>query len=258
MSTNTHICPICGREYNAEPALSRIDNRTRICPDCGMKEAMVMYTFVSDYDKLRDKLSTDIISTAGHKSLLDNVPHFEMEDLSVIFRIRISEGDNSLSSYVITNQMIDNVKISGKQLIDDALKYAPKNFPVEYTGITGIFADMVGIDEKTALNGKSEIMYAASVKSHVRGACVIAYPDFMENTTVLLNGDFYILPSSIHEVIVLKDEAEFNAHDLMDMVTDINASIVSAQDKLIDNAYHYDHNTHTFETAIRYEERTSL
>jgi len=38
MKTNT--CPKCGRTYQGYPALSRMDNRTEICPDCGIREAM--------------------------------------------------------------------------------------------------------------------------------------------------------------------------------------------------------------------------
>lgn len=36
----TCICPICGREYTDYPALSRRDNTTEICPDCGLSEAL--------------------------------------------------------------------------------------------------------------------------------------------------------------------------------------------------------------------------
>ena len=34
------ICPICGKEYTGYPALSRRDNKTHICPDCGLQEAL--------------------------------------------------------------------------------------------------------------------------------------------------------------------------------------------------------------------------
>ena len=34
------ICPVCGREYHEAPALSRVDNATLICPDCGVREAL--------------------------------------------------------------------------------------------------------------------------------------------------------------------------------------------------------------------------
>ena len=36
----TAICPVCGREYDEHPALSRTDNETEICPECGQREAL--------------------------------------------------------------------------------------------------------------------------------------------------------------------------------------------------------------------------
>ena len=38
-----NICPVCGREYDGYPALSRKDNKTEICPDCGLREALEDY-----------------------------------------------------------------------------------------------------------------------------------------------------------------------------------------------------------------------
>ena len=36
----SHICPLCGQVYNGHPALSRTDNKTMICPDCGTLQAL--------------------------------------------------------------------------------------------------------------------------------------------------------------------------------------------------------------------------
>ena len=38
--TRTAVCPRCGKEYTGRPALSRADNQTPICPDCGTREAL--------------------------------------------------------------------------------------------------------------------------------------------------------------------------------------------------------------------------
>ena len=38
--TQIKICPRCGQVYHEPPALSRIDNQTPICPDCGTREAL--------------------------------------------------------------------------------------------------------------------------------------------------------------------------------------------------------------------------
>ena len=34
------VCPLCGKTYHGVPALSRMDNKTLICPDCGTREAL--------------------------------------------------------------------------------------------------------------------------------------------------------------------------------------------------------------------------
>lgn len=39
-SMNKRRCPICGREYSDHPAISRADNETEICPDCGSRQAL--------------------------------------------------------------------------------------------------------------------------------------------------------------------------------------------------------------------------
>ena len=41
-------CPKCGGRYNAHPAISRVDNKTKICPMCGVKEALEAATGVED------------------------------------------------------------------------------------------------------------------------------------------------------------------------------------------------------------------
>ena len=39
-SKTKRICPLCGNEYTDEPAISRVDNETLICPDCGVRESL--------------------------------------------------------------------------------------------------------------------------------------------------------------------------------------------------------------------------
>lgn len=36
----TAVCPLCGKTYHGHPALSRTDNETLICPDCGIRQAL--------------------------------------------------------------------------------------------------------------------------------------------------------------------------------------------------------------------------
>ena len=69
-------------------------------------------------------------------------------------------------------------------------------------------------------------MYVASVENSLNGAGVIAYPDFMNQVAEQVGGDFFVLPSSVHEVLVIPDDGSIDRHDLESMVREVNASEV--------------------------------
>lgn len=54
------VCPICGKEYTDIPALSRLDNTTLICPDCGTRQALETINVV-------DRESQDYIINLARK-----------------------------------------------------------------------------------------------------------------------------------------------------------------------------------------------
>ena len=61
---------------------------------------------------------------------------------------------------------------------------------------------------------------------------MVFYPEFMDNMGELLGNDFFILPSSIHEMLVLPDDGQVDAEMLRDMVKEVNATQVALQNAL--------------------------
>lgn len=196
---------------------------------------------------IRPRLSVDLVSTNDHSEMLSDVPHYEIKDLSVIFRIRLSEKKNSLESILIDNQMINVLGLTFDQLKNDSLNNAPKAFPIVIESIASILFDAY---PDYIFGDDQGILYCASIASHIRGAGVLAYPNFIDEAESVIHGNFFILPSSIHEIILVKDTGDFDINNLLEMVTDINSSIVRPSERLSDNAYHYDIRTHTLESAV--------
>ena len=98
-------------------------------------------------------------------------------------------------------------------------------------------------------------MYVATVPDKISGAGVIAYQEFMDQAAEKLGGDFYILPSSIHEILLVKDDGNVDFKDLKAMVEEVNATQVAPEEKLTDSVYHYDSKDHIFELAEKFEAR---
>ena len=92
-------------------------------------------------------------------------------------------------------------------------------------------------------------MLVATTEGAFMGASVIQYPGFMDMAAEKVGGDFFILPSSIHEVLLLPDDGRADHHELAAMVQAINAAEVAPADRLSDNVYHYDKTDRVFELA---------
>ena len=215
---------------------------------------------LNDYSQMKDKLSMEVVSSERNAEMLANVPHEDMEDMSVVYRFVLGGSDkDGISSILITNELLDQYGVTPEQLHKDALENAPELRPAVIKGMTEVMVEMMGKDQAEMMGftsvPKDEPMFVATTPDKVQGAGVLAYQDFMDQAAERLGGDFFVLPSSIHEVLLVKDDGNFGRKELENMVKEVNATQVAPEDKLTDSVYHYDSKAHVFELAEKFESR---
>ena len=195
---------------------------------------------------MKDKLSVEVISADTNKKLLENVPHDKIEDLAVVYRFVLESDRNERSSILITNAMLNQMGVTPEQLREDALVNSPEIRPVIIKGMNDIMREMMGSEAYEMMGMPEDVnekMYVATVVDMNSGAGVLAYQNFMDQAAEKLGGDFFVLPSSIHEVIILPKSTMFNKEELMAMVRDVNTEGVSKDEVLSYTVYEYDRNT---------------
>ena len=208
---------------------------------------------LTNYEEMKSKLAMEVVSAERNAKMLQNVPHEQMEDIAVVYRLVLDSSKDASSTVLVTNDLMDKFGITHEQLHDDAMKNAPLIRPAEIKGMEETLNEMQG---GPALEpDPDEILFVAGVPDQNHGAAVIAYPNFFEDAAEKLGGDYFIIPSSIHEVLLVKDTGEMNARDLASMIREVNATEVAPEDVLTDHAYHYDSKEHIFESADKFEER---
>ena len=211
-----------------------------------------------DYGNMKEKLSIEVISAETNAELLNKIPHEKIEDLAVVYRFVMESNEDGRASILVTNDMIDHMGVTHEQLRADALENAPEIRPAVIQGMSEIMKEIMDPElfELFGIpDGADEQMYVASVPDRNSGAGIIAYQDFMDQAAEKLGGDFFILPSSIHEIILIPDDGEMDSEALKDMVKMVNATEVEPDEKLSDNVYHYDSKDHVFELAEKFTER---
>lgn len=207
---------------------------------------------ITDYSYMKDKLTMQVISADLNHDMLRSIPHERMENLAVVYRFSMpAESGEAVTSLLITDSILKGMRVSEEQMKADAAFYAPKKNPARIRNMYEVLSDMT--------NGMyppvPSALWVASNERGFQGASVIAYPGFLEEASEKLGGNYFILPSSVHEVILVKDDCGMRAEELTDMVQTVNASEVPAEDVLSEEAYHYDAETKTFERAADYEAR---
>ncbi|WP_026510990.1 DUF5688 family protein [Butyrivibrio sp. LC3010] len=209
---------------------------------------------LSDYEQMKSKLSMEVVSAEKNAELLESVPHERMEDMAVVYRFVLDQTDSGNGTILVTNQLLDQYGITKEQLRADAMENAPEIRPSEIRGMSEVMSELApGMIPEVA--PEDEQMFVATVPDKIHGAGVIAYPNFMEDAAQKMGGDFFVLPSSIHEVLLVKDNGQMTAKELENMVKEVNATQVEPADQLTDHVYHYDSQNHIFELADKYEER---
>ncbi len=196
------------------------------------------------------RLSNAVIN----RDLLQKVPHRRITDLALTAHVEIgmSSEKEVLCSTMVNNSLLEMYGIKADKLIDLALENSVSRMPALIER-TDYFMRRWNLSESG--NGKTELMTVTN-RQMINGAAVLFYPGVLDTLGRTL-GDYYVIPSSIHEVLALPDsQADFEG--LTDLVRRVNAMAVSPQEKLSDHLYHYDCVTEKFETAIAYRRRCGM
>ncbi|WP_051524512.1 DUF5688 family protein [Pseudobutyrivibrio sp. MD2005] len=217
---------------------------------------------LTDYEQMKDKLTIELVGAEKNASLLEKIPHKDMENMAIVYRFVMGSDDSGVQTILVTNNMLEAMNITPEQLHNDAMANAPEVRPAEIKIMRDTLAEMLGPDADMMLqfipaDGPESQIYVATVEDKVHGVGVIAYPNFLEDVADKLDGDFYVLPSSIHEVIIVPDRGEMDASVLMDMVKQVNSTEVLPEDVLSYSVYHFDSQDNVFELAEKFDARSA-
>ena len=223
----------------------------------------------TNYEVAKEHLFIRVSDAERNGELLTGLPHRRVENLAITYHIVAEIGEEGIGSTPVTNRMLNGFGITEEQLHQDALDNSPKIFPAKVEAMSSMMDKMMREDMRRAGMTEEEIdlyfenmglndpnpLTVVTNEHQTNGAAVLFYPGQMEKLGETVNGDFFILPSSTHEVLILPDDGGMTYQELKAMVMEINSTQVSPEDRLADEVYHYDTKDRVFEKAGSFEER---
>ena len=177
--------------------------------------------------------------------LLESIPHRKFLDLAVVYYYSVRISDDVAGSMIITNEHLNMLGITEEELYDTAKNNGDKFQPVRIRHMEDLLYELgrkVGVEVLKTETDQPMLCVMTNTKN-LFGAIAMTFTDELECFSMQIENSFYLLPSSVHEVILVPDCKDFSRDYFKNMVMEINATQVDATEVLSDNIYYYDKET---------------
>ena len=241
-------------------------------------EEWVDTRFLECYDLIRSTIRFRLINYARNEKLLSTVPHIPFMDLALVFYSFYQPDPlkNQTGSILITNEHMDSWGIDIETLFSDAKISTAEQLPPSLTNIRSMLEQLREgkrqLDEKYEADSADDTdeendafscfeeleyewqehiddshtplpMFVLTNQESFYGASCILYDHLLQSYANHFDCDFYILPSSIHEVILIPATNDSSLSEMAEMVKNVNDTSLPPDEMLSDNAYYYSRKT---------------
>lgn len=191
---------------------------------------------LNSFEGIKERLSVQILNAERNQSQLQVITHRKIPetDLAVVYRIEVASNRDGFESVKVTNKMLDIWGIREEQLYQAALEQNMKKYPFIIADAGQFLFRAEPVPEQYPEEMKEKRFYYLTNSNIVNGAATILYPDILKTIGDKFQGNYFILPSSIHEVLLMKDDGEINVEELQSTVRSVNDESVPEGDILSD------------------------
>lgn len=200
----------------------------------------------TDFEKVRDKVVCKLVSYEKNQYILSRVPHRRFLNLAIVYYYKMDDPVIGKASILIQNAHMELWNIDQEGLERLASENTLRLLPFAFMGIEELVTQITG-KEMPDLYPDALKLYVLTNTEQYYGAVNMTFGSVLDSVYQKLGMDFYILPSSIHECMILKAEEDVMPEILQKIVEDINEECVDASEVLGTSVYRYDGNQRKLE-----------
>lgn len=198
-------------------------------------ERMGDMEFFRHFDEVRERICFFVVRKQGNDEFLAGIPHVEFLDLAVCpyYSYQDELGEGIIRLYDSHRKMWG---ITTEELVGLALQNTPRVKPYKFMQMEDALRE-AGYDVPSDMPDKPE-MYVLSNAKRSYGAACLLYPRALQEVSGGKN--LFIIPSSVHETIIVPDDGQIDAESLRQMISIVNREGIAPEEVLSDSLYYYD------------------
>ena len=221
-----------------------------------------------DYETVKDRICVKLVSHAENETLIQNTPYVAFHDLCVLFFIHLEMPNKTFGSILLKEDQFAHWNLTPCQLYPIALANTMRIFPAELCALQSILQSYCGKDPDDAKDAHNRDLMdkicdfsgdpwkapehpmphqslILTNKNKYFGATTVLYPELLNRIGDALQGSYYLIPSSIHEMLILPSSIGISGSEINEMIHEINKTEVSAEEVLGTHCYYFDHKNYS-------------
>lgn len=168
---------------------------------------------ITDFSRIRDKIAAKLINTNQNREYLEDKPHTDIADLSAVYYVDLRSDSLGNMTTVITDSLLAQYDITLERLHEIAIQNmgTKARFCSMFEVLSELMSDSFPQDEFCPADN---MMFVLTNESKLNGAAMLLCPETMDKIAEQVGSSYYILPSSIHETLVVPFSDGMNVDDL--------------------------------------------
>lgn len=196
-----------------------------------------------DFSTAKNRIIMKLVNTEKNRTFLETVPHIPFQDLSVVYSYFMGKTNDRFMDMPVNDELMKRWSVDTLTLHQQAAANYNRLLPIKFGSLNELLLERGLLDRKdcTALSddGWSDALYYLTNEFLTGGAVLMTGKNLMDEIADFFGEDFYILPSSIHEVLLLPQSKAPSKEQLDQMVREVNRDCLDPGDYLSDHAYYY-------------------
>lgn len=193
-------------------------------------------SFFENFDGVEGKLSFKLIGIKDNLEYLEDIPYRKFEDLAMVPICMVRNAEIGEGHITIKDSHLDLWGITCDRLWENLIENAAKISRIKMVSMSDFLGEEYINDSEVLQN-----IIIVSNKEQNYGAGAILYPGVLEKISDKYGKNLYVLPASVHEVLVLPERGDENeAETLESIVRQVNAGVLSREEFLSDKIYYYE------------------
>lgn len=192
-----------------------------------------------NYEAIKHRIVYKLINTEKNRELLEEIPHVQFHDLSIVFEYLVSQENIGSASILINNTYLKLWDVDTDELYRIASINTPNLRKYVLKNMKDILRDMIGVMDSGELEDVFP-MYVLTNESAIQGAACILYPNLLRDFAKAAQSNLFIIPSSINEMLILPYADSADSEQIKEIIWEVNKTQVATEEVLSDNLYIYE------------------